>query len=249
MYNLSVTNHDTSQHIPKYFRIQQEVLENIRSGHWPPGSAIPSEAELCAQYQVSRGTIRRALDELDRRELITRSPGKPTVVNTPKIPLLASGFRTDIAKKGMHPDTQVLNIGLTKASLEIAQLLDIPHGTMIPLVQRIILADGVPIIVESAHVGRECDPITTDEVQNTSLLELIPTKCHTILTRAVESYEPILLSSEIAQALQCQVGDLGIKDQAIVFEVNNRPLYVSTAMVRGDKARIVTETLFQVADK
>ena len=232
--------------LPKYFQIHQELLSRIKENVWAPGSSIPSEAELCQQYQVSRGTVRRALDELNRQGLIVRSPGRPTIVNAPKIPLLSSGFRTDIAKKGMRPGTIVLTIESTKASLEIAQLLDIPQSAPMLLIQRVISADDIPIIIESAQVARPVDPITAEEVHNNSLLELIPAKCHVFLARAVESYEPILLTREHALRLNCRAGELGIKDQAVLYDGDGKPLYVSTAVVRGDKARIVTETSFQV---
>ncbi|PSR23981.1 MAG: hypothetical protein C7B45_01460 [Sulfobacillus acidophilus] len=233
-------------HVPKYFRIHQDLLSNIKSNKWAPGDPIPSETELCAIYQVSRGTIRRALDELHRQGLIVRSPGRPTTVNTPKIPLLASGFRTDIAKKGMRPSTQVLTIGPSKAPLDIAQMLDIAHGSPILVIQRVISADEIPIIIEYAHVARAADTVTAHEVQTTSLLDLIPAKCHVYLARAVESYEPILLTRDHARLLHCRSGELGIKDQAVLYDREGQPLYVSTAVIRGDKARIVTETSFQV---
>lgn len=246
MHAITTEKPEPFQHVPKYFRIQQELLENIRTNTWSPGTAIPSEAELCAQYGVSRGTIRRALDELDRQGLILRSPGRPTVVSSPKIPLLASGFRADIKKKGMRPGTEVLCIQVTPASGEVAQLLDIPPGSAVLLIERIITADAIPLIFESAHIARPTEPITPEDVINTSLLELIPAKCHVFLSRAVESYEPILLSSQAARLLRTRPGDLGMKDQAVLYDSDDRPLYVSTAVVRGDKARIVTETSFQV---
>jgi DNA-binding GntR family transcriptional regulator len=244
--SMLTTDEDAFAHLPKYFRIHQELLANIRTNVWPPGSAIPSEAELCEMFDVSRGTVRRALDELQRQGLLIRSPGRPTTVNAPKIPLLASGFRTDIAKKGMRPGTHVLTIEVVKASLEISQHLVISHGTKILMIQRIISADDIPIIIESAHVARAADPIAAEEVESTSLLDLIPAKCHVYLSRAVESYEPILLTREQARLLHCRAGEPGIKDQAVLYDGENRPLYVSTAIVRGDKARIVTETSFQV---
>ncbi len=246
MQNYTFETDEAFQHVPKYFRIQQELLENIRTKRWVPGSTIPSEADLCTQYQVSRGTIRRALDELERQGLISRSPGKQTVVNAPKIPLLASGFRTDIAKKGMRPGSRVLTIEHTKAPLEVAALLDIPNGAPVLLIQRIITADDVPIIIESVHVARIVQPITPEEVERTSLLELLPSKCGLFLTRAVESYEPLLLTRDHARLLHASAGDLGIKDQAVLYDTDGRPLYVSTAVVRGDKARIVTETSLPV---
>ncbi len=246
MQNYTFETVEAFQHVPKYFRIQQDLLENIRTKRWEPGATIPSEADLCAQYQVSRGTIRRALDELDRQGLISRSPGKQTVVNAPKIPLLASGFRTDIAKKGMRPGSRVLAIEQAKAPLEVTDLLEIAQGATVLLIQRIISADNVPVIIESVHVARPAQAISPSEVEQTSLLELIPAKCGVLLTRAVESYEPATLTREQARLLHASIGDLAIKDQAVLYDTDGQPLYVSTAIVRGDKARIVTETSLPV---
>lgn len=195
---------------------------------------------------MSRGTVRRALDNLEREGLIVRSAGKPTRINTPKIPLLSSGFRTDIAKKGMTPDTEVLAIGPVKAPHDVAALLSVAENAPVLAIERVITADQVPIIIETAHIARVTDPISVQDVKTRSLLELIPAKCQVYLTRAVESYEPVRLGVEHARRLQCHPGDLAIKDQAVLFDRENVPLYVSTALVRGDKARILTETVFDV---
>lgn len=234
------------QHVPKYFRIQQELLDHIRSNHWPAGFVVPSETELCAQYGVSRGTIRRALGELDRLGLIERSPGKPTVVKSPKIPLLASGFRTDIAKKGKRPGTRVLAIRFEPVPFDIAELLQISQGTLALFIYRIVTADDVPVLLESAYALGAKATVTPSEVESTSLLELLPAKCQTTVARALESYEPVQLDSTAARLLGVRVGSLAIKDQAVLYDPSDRPLYVSTALVRGDQARIVTETSFNV---
>lgn len=239
-------NGDVLEHLPKYFRIQQELLNHIRQRLWPPGSAIPSEAELCQQYRASRGTVRRALDALEQQGLILRLPGKGTVVCAPKIPLLAAGFRADIAKKGLRPGTRVLAIKREPVSWEIAQLLEVAMDSLVVSIHRIIYADDSPLILESAYARMPLDPIADEEVQNTSLLELIPQKSGAFLSRAVESYEPIVVTDEQATLLECPRGALGIRDQAVLFDGDGQPLYVSTAIVDGAKARIVTEETFRV---
>lgn len=237
---------ETYLHVPKYFRIQQQLFENIRSGIWQPNDMIPSELELCQQFGVSRGTIRRALDELSRQGLIARAPGKPTTVNAPKIPLFSSGFRADIAKKGLTASTKVLSIHRSEVPPGIDDVLEISPGSMVLVIERIIAANNVPIIYETAHIAPPGEPIREEEIQSRSLLQLIPEKCHSSLRKAVESYEPIVLSPQQAELLATHPGALAIRDQAVLFGLDNHPLYVSTAIVRGDKARIITETAFEV---
>ena len=65
---------------PMYFRIQQAILDQIQSGQLQPGVLLPSETDLARQYQVSRITAKRALDELVRQGRAFRQQGRGTFV-------------------------------------------------------------------------------------------------------------------------------------------------------------------------
>lgn len=64
----------------KYKWIKQEIKEKIERHELKEGQVIPSESELCARYQVSRITVRKAIDELVRDGLVYRIKGKGTFV-------------------------------------------------------------------------------------------------------------------------------------------------------------------------
>ena len=65
---------------PRYARIAQDLLAAIDRGAYPVGSMLPTEAELCKQFEVSSVTIRGALQELALRSVISRQPGVGTRV-------------------------------------------------------------------------------------------------------------------------------------------------------------------------
>ena len=58
------------------------LTRSLHAGEWKPGEAIPSELELAARFKVSQGTVRKAIDELARRNLLVRRQGKGTFVAT-----------------------------------------------------------------------------------------------------------------------------------------------------------------------
>lgn len=239
---------ETLQHTPKYFQIYRDLLGLIRSGRLQPGSILPAETVLCKQYQASRGTVRRGLEELERQGLISRFPGRPTRVNVPKIPLLASGFRADIANKGHSPKTTILFMGESTGSSTVSDLLGISHGSSLYTIQRIVLADNDPVVLEYAYMPFPVDSITAEEVDAKSLLELIPAKRQMVLGKATESYTPTVLTKEEADPLRVKPGALALRDQAVVFDPTLHPIYVSIAFVRGDKAAIVTETVYNMGE-
>ncbi|MFJ3858131.1 GntR family transcriptional regulator [Streptomyces sp. NPDC090085] len=68
-----------------YMRVLDALLADIRSGALPPGSRLPSEAELCATHGVARMTARRAVGVLRERGLVITEWGKGSV-RTDKMP-------------------------------------------------------------------------------------------------------------------------------------------------------------------
>ena len=67
---------------PLYQQIKALILQSLNAGEWKPGEMIPSEFELAARFQVSQGTVRKAVDELSQEHLLLRKQGKGTFVAT-----------------------------------------------------------------------------------------------------------------------------------------------------------------------
>ena len=64
--------------VAPYARVKQHLKQGLASGRWPPGALMPSEAELVAEFGVSRMTVNRALRELQAEGLVARSQGVGT---------------------------------------------------------------------------------------------------------------------------------------------------------------------------
>lgn len=69
--------------IPAYYQLKQLIKEQILQGHLKPGDQLPTEAELCAQYNLSRTPVRQALRELVFEGLLTRTAGRGTFIAHP----------------------------------------------------------------------------------------------------------------------------------------------------------------------
>ena len=67
---------------PLYRQIQDLIVQALADKEWLPGEMIPSEMDLAARFEVSQGTVRRAIDELAAENLLVRRQGKGTFVAT-----------------------------------------------------------------------------------------------------------------------------------------------------------------------
>ena len=155
---------DKNLPIPFYYQIVQVLRDVIRDAGAIPGGAeipFPSEAELCQNFQVNRGTIRHALDMLEREGLIYREKGRGTFLRTRRVEVdLANLCSTteDLRARGWEPGTRVLDIAQVQPSLHIQNALSLPDGDTAWLIYRLRLANGEPISLQRSYIPAALAP-------------------------------------------------------------------------------------------
>ncbi len=142
-------------------RVSEELRGRIVRGELLPGATVPSEAQLCAEFGASRGTIRAALQTLRHAGLITGGQGRPPQVrdnslSQPFENLLS--FTAWAEKAGRIPGQRTVELARRGATPAVAAVLDIPEGTPVVDLLRIRLLDGEAVMLERASfrydVGR-----------------------------------------------------------------------------------------------
>ena len=83
--------------LPLYARLADVLTKRIASGEWSPSSPLPSETTLAADYSVSIGTMRKAMQQLDEKGLLERRQGSGTYIRRarmagPTAPSLTAAF-------------------------------------------------------------------------------------------------------------------------------------------------------------
>jgi GntR family transcriptional regulator len=132
------------------------LMEKIRSGAYPPGSLLPPENDLAAEFKVSRATIRSAFDRLEARGLIVRRQGIGTFVrhlssiSNPLNQFL--DFLDLIAQNGYQPGFIQLHAEISSPSPEVARSLRLDEDMQVLQVEKVFLADGDPIIYCLNHI-------------------------------------------------------------------------------------------------
>ena len=139
--------------LPLHQRISNHLKQQIEAHLLKPGEKLPSEKELCAQFSVSRITVRKSLSELTATGLIHSVPGKGTFVSKPplKPPLSPlSSFSMEMERRGFQLTSRVLVFRLIKANLAIAEKFRVSPGTEIIQLERIrmILPEKTPAAIQ-----------------------------------------------------------------------------------------------------
>ena len=139
---------------PLYRQIKDLIVQSLDHGEWKPGEAIPSELELAARFQVSQGTVRKAVDELAADHLLTRRQGKGTFVSTHHEPRVRFRFLRLSPDEGEPSPTEsrILDCRRIRATAEMARSLDLRPGDGMVAIRRVLSFSGVPTIVDDIYL-------------------------------------------------------------------------------------------------
>src|SRR5690606_24016866 len=99
--------------VPRYYQLKDILLQKIENGEWLPAQAIPSERELETLYNVSRTTIRKALDILVSKGYLYREHGRGTFVAYPRLQQSLhslTSFTDDMKRRGLEPGQRLLSM-------------------------------------------------------------------------------------------------------------------------------------------
>jgi GntR family transcriptional regulator len=135
----------------RYREIERYLRDLIDRGR--PGDPLPTEAELCGRFGVSRMTVRQALQELTNAGLIDRRRGLGTFVASRPVHRHAGvflSFTEEMARRGMRASSQVVSARRDRARPEEVTDLRLSPGDDVVRIERVRLADGVPIAFEDA---------------------------------------------------------------------------------------------------
>lgn len=168
-------NLDRSGPIPLYFQVEQRLEEAILDGRLPAGARLENEIALGERLNLSRPTIRRAIQDLVDKGLLVRRRGIGTQVVHGRVTRgveLTSLF-DDLATTGQKPTTQLLYHAIDTASELVAERLGVPAGSKVLHIRRLRVADGVPVAVLENWLPEQFTDITEADLLSMGLYELL----------------------------------------------------------------------------
>lgn len=139
---------------PLYKEVKIRITRSLAAGEWRSGEPLPSESRLAAQFNVSIGTVRKAIDELVAEKILLRQQGRGTFVATHTEDRTLFYFFHIVGKDGSKelPVTHLLSFRKGKAGSENAARLRIPRGARTLRIQNVLKLGGAPVIFDDIVV-------------------------------------------------------------------------------------------------
>ncbi len=231
--------------VPRYHQLKEILQQRIRSGEFQPGDQFPTEERLCQEYELSRGTVRRAINILVDEGWLRREQGRGTFVTPPSLtPVFfrLADFAEDMRARGLEPSTRVLKLHVIPASKEVAARLELTPGEEVIESARLRLASGQPMAYEVRYLAyRLCPQLLEEDLEQESVHSLLIDKYNIPLIRACHTVEARVLSEEEARLLEVEPGSAGFFVDRVTYTTHDRPVTWYRTLYRGDEYRFTAE--------
>ncbi len=189
---------------PRYLRIARELRARIENGPYADGFRMPTEAELCDEFRVSRITVRQALALLERERLVSRERGRGTFARRRLVrdlkPLYS--FTEDMRRAGREPTSVLLSSGEAEADGDEIERLALDSGARVHRLVRLRIADGIPVLLERTALPAALVPgFALADPARDSLYATLADRYGLAPAAGTETYEAVILSAEDAGLL------------------------------------------------
>jgi GntR family transcriptional regulator len=228
---------------PLYLSLKNNILKAIESGILRPGDALPSERDIAELANVSRVTVRKAVQNLVTEGLLVQRHGSGTFV-APRLERVQqslsslTSFTEDMARRGMTAESVWLDRGLYPPSPEEMVTLGLSATDRVARVERLRLANGTPLAIERASLAEATLP-------DPSLVENSLYACLKMSgnrpVRAIQRLSAALLDKEDAELLGVPPGSATLNIERISYLPSGKAIEFTRSRYRGDAYDFVAE--------
>jgi GntR family transcriptional regulator len=229
-----------TSNLPLYQRLQRALRSAIEQHLLKPEDALPAERQLAADLEISRITVRKAIDGLVGEGVLVRRPGSGNFINTriEKNFAKLTSFSEDMRARGRTPRSVWLKRSEGTVTPDEAMRLRLSPGAAVYRFNRMRYADDVPMCLEYATIVASCLP-SLDAV-DVSMYDALE-KAGNRPVRALQRLSALLLNAEQAMLLQAKEGDAGLSVERLGFLRDGRAVEFCRSYFRGDMYDFVAE--------
>lgn len=237
---------DFESKIPLYFQLKEQIKQRILDGKYKEGDLIPSEREFEDTFSLSSTTVRRALNDLVQENFLERKAGKGTFVRMRKIRRdlrKVIGFTKNMLEMGLQPATVVLSVRVASANSFARELLGLGKGAKVVRLERLRLADGVPMMLETRYIRADLCPGIEKETLSSSLWRVFEDKYGLKPNRHSQNMNIAQVSNHAADLLTVRKGSNVFLIKGVTYVKDNVPIECEESLYRADTYELAFEAI------
>ncbi|MBZ9677946.1 GntR family transcriptional regulator [Mesorhizobium sp. ES1-1] len=228
---------------PLYLQLRKSIEDAVNRGLIGPGDALPSERDIASKADISRVTVRKAVQDLVKGGILVQRHGSGTFV-APRMERveqslsLLTSFTEDMARRGMAVRSTWLDRGLYAPSPDEMMVLGLSSNELVARVARLRIANDTPLAIERASLSASVLP-DPDGIGSSlyAALQLIGNRP----VRAVQRISAANLGESDARLLEVPSGSAGLHIERISYLASGKVIEFTRSIYRGDAYDFVAE--------
>ncbi len=227
-----------------YVQLTRSITQAIHEQILKPGDYLPPQRDMAEKLNISRVTVRKAIEVLEGQGLVVQRQGAGTIISAKqeqasihKNLSVLNSFTEDMKQRGMEPNSKWIDRSVVIASPKEAIALNLSPGMTVNRFVRVRFASDIPMAFETASVPEDL----IDSVDTVESLYLSLEKNNARPIRALQTITAQNADKHVAQYLQISPGDAVLYIERQGFDGNNRPVEFTRSFYRGDIYDFVTE--------
>jgi GntR family transcriptional regulator len=225
--------------IPLHVQLKYLLSERIEKGFYED-SRLPPEVEIAAQFNLSRTTVRMAMDALVKDGIITRQRGRGSFIISNKTSILGGSFYSlydDFRASNRSIDTRVISFAVQTAPINVFQLFNLPDPYKFYVTDLLRITDGYNFLLATVYVPCLPDYTITPALfeQHGSAINLLEEEYHIKIVGASRSIEAVKSTLYEAKLLDVEVDDPLLLTKTIIYDDKGDPVYFAKSRYRADR--------------
>jgi DNA-binding GntR family transcriptional regulator len=208
--------------------VRAELSRAIINGEFSSSGKLPNEEQLCERFEVSRITLREAVQGLIQDGYLVRRQGSGTYVT--RRPSLRNSLDTNFSytefmeRSGIRPTKKLISARMVAADEETADALALTAESPVAKIRRVRLADGRPAVYSVDYLPADLVTLRTDRRElGGSLYRLLADKGHPV-DHGEAIVAPAAADADLARYLNVREGTLLQRLDQIDYDVRDRPV-------------------------
>ena len=209
---------------PLYLQLKGILKNEILEGKYKPGDLIGTEMEYAEAYNISRVTVRRAINELVQEGYLKSKRGYGTIVLPPKIkePLIRiKSFSDEMKERGIQPSTKWADIVITKAFSDVADNLNLNEGDEVYRINRLRCGNGEPLVLFETYLRRELNLPLDNSIYYDSLYDYLREAKNISIKKLHQQICAINADKTLSEILEIEPRDAVLAITRISYDKNN----------------------------
>ncbi|WP_372635113.1 GntR family transcriptional regulator [Fodinibius sp.] len=227
--------------IPRHIQISEWLRSRINDGRYEADEKLPSENELCDKFDVSRVTVRRALQTLENEDLIYRCQGLGSFVTDHRSHHSFStlnDFSEELAESGMKASSEVVSFTQTDIAdqHEILSSLEMQNKSLAVEIERIRLGDGQPVAYDITWLPIFYGQLIENyDLRHQTIFNILEEEFDIPIERGGYRIEAALANEKLATRLQINIHAPVLLITRLSYTVGDKPVYYQRRYYRNDK--------------